>query len=816
VADRKVTFLIIARDFASRTLKNVGDSTDVTAQKLRNLNTLGLSPVATAGAALGPALLPVVAGATVGAIGLGTAFLGAGAAAAVFGGVVKTVVTDVVEASKKSDDLRTKIALLQTQQKMALAAGDTKGAKAFGKQEAAAVAEYRARLATLPAPMRAAVVGMDGMKTAWQGFVTANSTPVLGLMARGMNLVRAILPSLQPLFNVASTAASGLMGVFERFVAGGGIDDVVGFLSARAGPAFTAFGHILVNLGIGVGALLSPFALTSDGIVGGLDRMSGSFRIWAATAGQAGMERILAFAREQGPGAAAALWELAKSVGTIAVAAAPLAPVSAAIASALARIIQAMPPGVLTALVGGFIAWNVALRASAILLRGQLILGGLVGIYTGISAAVRGVALAENASAVATRANAVATWAMNSALLASPITWVVVALVALAVGLIYAYKHSETFRRIVQGALAGVVAAGRALLGFFQGIPAFFSGMWATVTGAFTTSVGWIQGRMNALGGWFTALPGRIMAGIIALPGLWWSFWTSLWERAAYLLAYGIGLLIRGAIRLPGLLRAAIFASIVAVGMVVYNTWNGAKAKTVAGINALVAFARTLPGKARSAIIGLLVSVGNVVISTWNGAKSRTIAGVNAVVAYFRQLPGKARSAIAGLPGQIRSVFSGAGSWLLSAGADIVRGLTRGIANAMGAAIGEAKRIASNIVSGFKHGLGIGSPSRVMADEVGRWIPPGILAGINAAAPGLMSGVGGMMGDLVGAASRPIVGQALLSAEGYANANSVGTSVQAGGGEVLQPIQLVVDGKVLQQVLLRLKRQNGGRELGLG
>jgi hypothetical protein len=133
----------------------------------------------------------------------------------------------------------------------------------------------------------------------------------------------------------------------------------------------------------------------------------------------------------------------------------------------------------------------------------------------------------------------------------------------------------------------------------------------------------------------------------------------------------------------------------------------------------------------------------------------------------------------------------------------------------MGAAIGEAKRIAGSIVSGFKAGLGISSPSTVMAAEVGRWIPPGILAGIHAAAPGLLAGVGGVMDDLVGVAGRPVVGQALLNAEGSASGGRPRMAQAEAGGEMLQPIQLVMDGKVVHQVLLRIKRLNGGRELGL-
>jgi hypothetical protein len=73
--------------------------------------------------------------------------------------------------------------------------------------------------------------------------------------------------------------------------------------------------------------------------------------------------------------------------------------------------------------------------------------------------------------------------------------------------------------------------------------------------------------------------------------------------------------------------------------------------------------------------------------------------------------------------------FAGAGGWLVGAGADIIRGLISGITGMIGSAVSAAKRAVGNIVSGAKSALGIGSPSKVMAREVGRWLLPGVTMG---------------------------------------------------------------------------------------
>jgi hypothetical protein len=61
--------------------------------------------------------------------------------------------------------------------------------------------------------------------------------------------------------------------------------------------------------------------------------------------------------------------------------------------------------------------------------------------------------------AALTKAWAVAQLILNSAFLANPLTWVVIGIVALVAAIVIAYKRSETFRNIVQGALRAVGAA---------------------------------------------------------------------------------------------------------------------------------------------------------------------------------------------------------------------------------------------------------------------------------------------------------------------------------------------------------------------
>ena len=63
-------------------------------------------------------------------------------------------------------------------------------------------------------------------------------------------------------------------------------------------------------------------------------------------------------------------------------------------------------------------------------------------------------------------------------------------------------------------------------------------------------------------------------------------------------------------------------------------------------------------------------------------------------------------------------------------GSDLIAGIANGITNAVGSLVEAAKSACSRLVDGVKSFFQIGSPSKVMAKEVGRWLPPGIADGI--------------------------------------------------------------------------------------
>lgn len=116
-------------------------------------------------------------------------------------------------------------------------------------------------------------------------------------------------------------------------------------------------------------------------------------------------------------------------------------------------------------------------------------------------------------------------WALNSAVLASPVTWLVVGIVALIAVLVLAWKHSETFRNIVTGAFDAVKGAAAAVFNWIGNhwplLLAILTGPfgiavylivrhWDEIRSGASSAVHWITGRFGDLVGFVTGLPGKI------------------------------------------------------------------------------------------------------------------------------------------------------------------------------------------------------------------------------------------------------------------------------------------------------------------
>lgn len=153
---------------------------------------------------------------------------------------------------------------------------------------------------------------------------------------------------------------------------------------------------------------------------------------------------------------------------------------------------------------------------------------------------------------------------------------------------------------------------------------------------------------------------------------------------------------------------------------IVSSVWNGIQSIVSSAINAVL-----------GVISSVLNGISGIFSSVWNGIRGAVSAAWNGITSAVSSGVSSMMSFITSIPSRIMGVFSGAGSWLISAGRNIIQGLINGITNAIGGAISAVKDAVSNVIGTAKNILGIASPSKVFDREIGRMIPAGLGRGVS-------------------------------------------------------------------------------------
>lgn len=479
----------------------------------------------------------------------------------------------------------------------------------------------------------------------------------------------------------------------------------------------------------------------------------------------------------------------------------------------------------------------------------------LVGLATAITVALIPAIVAATA----------ATWAWTVALLANPLTWVVMLVAALAMGVYELIKHwqgvADFFKGIwhaITSVFDGIKKAWDDFIGGFSnplakigpGVSAFerfFLGMganvkksidavthfitggpaeWGRVLGeaaGFLTRKAWdaAQGLYHgfidgakALNDWILNFPHMVTSGL-ATAGTWLlhtgsdlihGLVTGVKNAAEDLWAWLKT--VPGAIldffkNLPSMLYNA-------GADIIHGLWNGFTSfigNVISGIGDFVKnfIAGFLHGFGIASPSTVMHNIGiDIIVGLWNG---------------FSSWIGTMFSNISGFINGIIGQWANSATWLVSAGYNLLVGIWNGIASGWSWLMGKVSSLATGIKNAALSALGIGSPSKVFRDEVGAWIAPGIAQGIDQEAHQAVAAVQSLAGNLVrawaGGQDQALnlvtsgtlpAGSGLPFTAGLGSGGGGGVNVQVNvAGHVWQTQDLVT---AIQQQLLRHNVRN--------
>ena len=163
----------------------------------------------------------------------------------------------------------------------------------------------------------------------------------------------------------------------------------------------------------------------------------------------------------------------------------------------------------------------------------KVLAGALVGLAAGVLLVNGAIKVWRATTAIMTAVQ----WALNGALTANPIGLIIVGIGLLVAGLVIAYKKSETFRRIVNGAFNAVKNVALAAFGWIKNNWGKLLGI---LTGPIGIAVGIIVRHKDRILDAIRSIPGRVRGFFSGLAGvLTWPFRSAfgairgLWNSTA-------------------------------------------------------------------------------------------------------------------------------------------------------------------------------------------------------------------------------------------------------------------------------------------
>lgn len=199
---------------------------------------------------------------------------------------------------------------------------------------------------------------------------------------------------------------------------------------------------------------------------------------------------------------------------------------------------------------------------------------------------------------------------------------------------------------------------------------------------------------------------------------------------------------IQGELGLTGVAAAESQTTLTGSMSAVQASWENVMAAltTGEGLDTAMANLTTSVGAFASNVLSMLGTLGPQIGPMISGLANTAIQHAPEFLASGVQLIAEmAVGLINGLPdllAKIPEIFSAVSSafsavnWA-SIGNALIQGIIRGVKAAASALVNSLKSLATQALNAAKNALGIGSPSKVFAAEVGRWIPAGVAMGVD-------------------------------------------------------------------------------------
>lgn len=287
---------------------------------------------------------------------------------------------------------------------------------------------------------------------------------------------------------------------------------------------------------------------------------------------------------------------------------------------------------------------------------------------------------------VALRAAAVPAWLATL----GPILLVVAAIAAVIAIVILLWKHSETFRGIVLGVWGAIKAAVQAVADWFTGV------LVPTLVGAWNSIIAGLRAAWSVITGVITAgiaiVKAVITAGLNIIRAVWNAYWKmfgpllrAVWRLIVAVIKLG-WTIIRGLFILYlNMIRSVTSSVFNAIRSVISSVMGVIRSVISSALKFIQGIFKSVWGYIGPYVKGVVSGLQKVISSAWDAIRSGTKAAWDTVKQVVSTAIDAVVKTVSGLKDRVVGFFSGAGSWLYSAGRNIIQGLLDGLTSMISA-----------------------------------------------------------------------------------------------------------------------------------
>lgn len=310
---------------------------------------------------LGPAIVPVVAG----LLGLGAAASSAFVAGGAAVGIYAAAMTGAIQATTGANSAfgQTGRALETAENALAKTRVGTEEYDKALKKVTEATKVHEAAIRALPPVQEKFARSYDGMKDSIERFNNENAQFTLGPATTMLEAFSAALPKFQTVIKAVNPEIQRVANLTKAWVTDGGLDRFLTFVKTYGVPALRGFIDASRDLFAALGIGMRDTAPLGASFISWLTRTMAAFRQWSEGGG---FQRFLEWLNAN----KGSLIQTAKDLGTfltnVGTAVGNMSGAAFQVLGVFFKVLASFPPGLLQAMIYGFIAITAALKIYAV------------------------------------------------------------------------------------------------------------------------------------------------------------------------------------------------------------------------------------------------------------------------------------------------------------------------------------------------------------------------------------------------------------------------------------------------------------------